>query len=68
MQCPICKTEMRITSVRTEVVGDESKDRQTEVYTVQELVCRNKQCQNYGKAVDTVRTKIYPVGGDPKSD
>ena len=60
MLCPICKTEMRIMSTRQEVLGDSSQDQQTEVYTVQELGCRNKHCTNFDKIVETLRTKIYP--------
>lgn len=60
MLCPICKTEMRIMSTRQEVLGDSSQDQQTEVYTVQELSCRNKHCTNFDKIVETLKTKIYP--------
>lgn len=47
-------------STRQEVLGDSSPDQQTEVYTVQELSCRNKHCTNFDKIVETLRTKIYP--------
>lgn len=60
MECPVCKTEMRIVSTRQEVIGDESPDQQTEVFTLQELACRNKACPNYEKVMASVKTKIYP--------
>ena len=60
MICPICKTEMRIADVRQEVSGDMSPDTQTEIYTVQDLVCRNKQCTGFDRVMQSVKTKIYP--------
>lgn len=46
---------MSINKVFTTVEGDKSPDTETKVFTVQELTCRNKQCSNYGKVVETVR-------------
>ena len=40
------------------VEGDNSPDTETKVFTVQELTCRNKQCSNYGKVVETVKHQI----------
>ena len=59
MKCPRCKLEMRITSSRTLVEGDDSPDIQTRVYTEQELSCRNPQCDNFERVVETVRHLVY---------
>ena len=58
MQCPLCKVEMAISHVYTTVEGDKSPDAETKVFTVQEMSCRNKQCSNYGKVVETVRHQL----------
>lgn len=59
MKCPLCNIEMMIRKTYTEVEGDESPDTPTKVYTVQDLVCRNRKCGNYEKIVETVKTPIY---------
>ena len=58
MQCPLCKVEMAISHAYTTVEGDKSPDTETKVFTVQEMSCRNKQCSNYGKVVETVRHQL----------
>lgn len=58
MLCPSCKTELRIEASRYEVTGDQSPDTPTEVYVVQELCCRNPQCERHGQVVETMRTKV----------
>lgn len=58
MKCPLCDIEMSIQRSYTEVTGDDSPDTETKVFTAQEMTCRNKQCSNYGKVVDTVRTQL----------
>lgn len=58
MQCPLCKIEMAIQNTYTKVEGDNSPDTETKVFTVQELTCRNKQCSNYGKVVETVKHQM----------
>lgn len=59
MLCPLCKVEMRIAATETQVTGDDSPSEPTRVYTVQQFVCRNPQCGNFGQTVKTVRTLIY---------
>ena len=49
---------MAISHVYTTVEGDKSPDTETKVFTVQEMSCRNKQCSNYGKVVETVRHQL----------
>jgi len=68
MQCPICKTEMMISSTSTAVDGDKSPDTPTKIYTVQQLSCRNKQCENFGKVVQEVRTKIFDATAQETTD
>lgn len=58
MKCPLCNIEMIIQRAYVSVEGDESPDTETKVHTVQEMSCRNKQCSNYGKIVDTVKTQL----------
>nr|DAK54877.1 MAG TPA: Ogr/Delta-like zinc finger protein [Caudoviricetes sp.] len=59
MKCPLCNIEMSIQRSYTEVTGDNSPDTETQVFTVQELTCRNKQCSNYGKIVETAKTQLH---------
>lgn len=58
MQCPLCKIEMRINATRHVVEGDDSPDKETQLFLEQDLVCRNSKCSNYGKVVQKIRNKI----------
>mgnify|MGYP000226329068 CR=1 FL=1 len=58
MQCPLCKTELRIKGSRTVVENDDSPDKETRVYIEQELVCVNKKCENYQKVVSQQRAYL----------
>ena len=58
MKCPLCDVEMSIQKAYTEVEGDNSPLTETKVYTVHELTCRNKQCSNYGKVVETLKHQL----------
>lgn len=58
MKCPDCGIEMIIKATRTEVVNDDTPDKETEVYTVQDLYCRNKECANYGQITESIRHRI----------
>jgi hypothetical protein len=51
MLCPKCKIEMRISASRYVVDHDDTPEAETKLYTQQDMVCRNKQCINYGKLV-----------------
>lgn len=59
MQCPYCGIETTISRAYTEVTGDKSPDTPTQVFTVQELTCRNPQCARHGQLVQTVRHLSY---------
>ena len=59
MLCPKCKTLLCIQKTYQRVEGDASPDTPTKVFTVQELMCRNKKCENFEKIVHTVQTMIY---------
>ena len=61
MKCPLCQVEMRISRSRNIVENDDTPDTETKLYVEQELVCMNKNCSNYEKAVKTVRNEI-PIG------
>ena len=60
MQCPECKLEAYIMGKSTEVLGDESPETETEVWSVLEFECRNPACQMNGKKVGEVRHRVYP--------
>lgn len=47
MQCPLCKTEMRIQSSGYVVKDGKLFDKMI-------LVCRNKKCANFEKTVETI--------------
>lgn len=61
MLCPLCKLEMGIMASRTVTEGDDSPDTPTAVYIEQDLTCRNRRCENYGKVVE--RARAYLIGG-----
>lgn len=55
MQCPYCKIDGTIETSSIQVTGDDSPDTKTQVYTVQEIACRNPACSHFGEIVATVR-------------
>lgn len=61
MKCPLCNLEMRITKTRNILENDNTPDAETKLYVEQDLSCLNKNCSNYEKVVETVRTEI-PIG------
>lgn len=58
MKCPLCSIEMAIKGSRHVVSGDKSPDEETKLYIEQDMTCRNKNCPNHGKVVDTARNEI----------
>ena len=66
MQCPECKVEAFIAASRTEVVGDDSPDKTTEVYTVLEMQCRNPNCPRHGQSVGEIRHRVFPPLEEPE--
>lgn len=58
MLCPLCKVEMAISSSRYKVENDSSAEAETKLYMVQEFSCRNPQCSNFGKVVDTRKNPL----------
>lgn len=61
MKCPECGVEAWIAHSRTEVLGDDSPDVQTEVHSVLEYQCRNPGCIRHGETVGESRSRIYPT-------
>ena len=59
MLCPVCGIQARIDRSYTQVEGDQSPDTTTRVYTVQEIVCRNPQCPQYGEIIETAKNLDY---------
>lgn len=61
MICPMCQLEMRITSTRNVVENDDTPEAETKLYVEQDLSCMNRQCENFEKVVETVRSEL-PLG------
>lgn len=58
VKCPLCKIEMRIGASRHVVKNDDTPDKKTQLFLQQDLVCRSRQCPNYGKVVKVVENEI----------
>ena len=61
MKCPLCQVEMRIFRSRNVVENDDTPDVQTKLFILQDMSCRNENCENYEKIVLTVKTEL-PIG------
>lgn len=61
MKCPVCQLEMRISRSRNVVENDDTPDKETKLYRLQELSCMNENCANYDKVVETVKNEL-PIG------
>ena len=59
MICPKCGVAAQIARAKIVVEGDDSPERETKVYTVQEFVCRNPACECCGQTVGEARHRIY---------
>lgn len=63
MICKKCGLELRIKNTYTETEGDKSSDTVTRVYTVQDFICVNPNCEDFikggGSKTETVRHLIY---------
>lgn len=58
MQCPKCKLELFIDKTRYVVEDDNTEEKKTKLFYEQDLVCRNTNCSEFGKVVDTSRSEI----------
>jgi len=58
MKCQLCQLELRITRARNIVENDDTPDKETKLFVVQELSCLNKNCKNYKKVVETVKSEL----------
>lgn len=54
MKCPLCQVEMRISKTRYKT----TKEPPIRLFAVQSLICRNKQCENFGAVVDEVEHEL----------
>ena len=61
MLCPICQVEMRITSTKNVVEHDDTPNEETKLYVVQDLSCVNRECVNFNKVVESVKSE-QPLG------
>lgn len=59
MLCPKCQVELQIERDNMEVTGDNSSQETTRVYDVQELICKNTKCENFGQIVKVVKHLVY---------
>lgn len=59
MLCSKCNTAAQIRSAKTFVENDDTPDKKTEVFLIQEFVCRNSRCEMNGKTVGEVKHKLY---------
>lgn len=58
MLCPLCRLEMRITNTRNVVEHDDTPDEPTKLFIEQDLSCMNRNCENYDKVVETVKSEL----------
>jgi len=49
---------MRIGNTRTVFENDDTPEKETIAYAEQDLVCRNKECQEFNQVVEVVRHKL----------
>lgn len=61
MKCPVCQVELRITRSVNKLENDDTPDKPTKLFVVQELSCVNKNCERYNTVVETTKNEI-PVG------
>ena len=61
MKCPECELDLRITNSRNVVENDDNPEKETKLFVIQSLSCMNRQCPNYEKVVETIRTEV-PIG------
>ena len=61
MKCPLCNLELRITKTRNVVEHDDTPNEETKLFVEQDLSCVNKNCPNFNKVVQTVRSE-EPIG------
>ena len=54
MKCPVCQVEMRISKTRYKTTQEPT----IRLFAVQTLVCRNRQCENYGAVVEEVTHEL----------
>lgn len=59
MRCSACGVDAMIGRSYVTVQGDQSPDTKTQVYTVQEIICRNPRCKRHGEVVETVKNLDY---------
>lgn len=64
MNCPKCGVEAAIMASRVEVIGDDSPEKQTEVYQVLVYQCRNPQCDCFERDIGEEKIRTYPETGE----
>lgn len=54
MKCPLCQVEMRISRTRYKT----TQEPPIRLFAIQSLVCRSKQCENFGVVVEEVSHEL----------
>ena len=58
MLCPKCKCELFIGKTRYVAENDNTDEKETKLYVEQDMVCRNKKCDNHEKVIETIRSEM----------
>ena len=61
MQCPLCKTELRILKSRHVLENDDTPEQNTKLFIEMDMGCMNKECSNYKTVLETARNEL-PIG------
>ena len=61
MKCPLCNIDMHITGSKNIIEHDDTPNEETKLYRLQELRCRNENCENYNRVVETLKIEL-PIG------
>lgn len=58
MKCPLCDLEMVIKEKHRKIENDDTPDKETKVYIIHDMTCRNRKCNNYNKVVEQVKDEV----------
>lgn len=60
-KCPKCQLALRIIKSRNVIENDDTPDIPTKLFIEQDLACMNRNCENYSKVIETIKTE-EPIG------
>ncbi len=58
VECKECRGKLQIKRSYNKAFNDDTPNSITEVYTIQEIACLNKNCSEFGVVVDEMRHKL----------